>query len=157
MPRQRPCRGLVWEEQGPKGKGHTFESCRVRHKSRCRACRDCGGSISRGGRALRLIRPPGVLRYGESAFSCQLFLRHFIRVRQVRELNARDNRTGISAHHNDDDTYDNGHCCLLFVGDRLTRICFRSLRKIGFQAVQRLSKQFVCEVLACNVKWAKPR
>src|SRR5437870_8412676 len=36
---QRP---LVGEEQGPKGKGHTFESCRVRQKSMCRACRDCG-------------------------------------------------------------------------------------------------------------------
>ena len=27
---QRPCGGWFGEEQGPKGKGHTFESCRVR-------------------------------------------------------------------------------------------------------------------------------
>src|SRR3981081_254551 len=29
-PRQRPCKGWSREEQGPKGNGHTFESCRVR-------------------------------------------------------------------------------------------------------------------------------
>jgi hypothetical protein len=32
--------------RSPEGKGHTFESCRVRQESACRACRDCGGSIS---------------------------------------------------------------------------------------------------------------
>jgi hypothetical protein len=36
----------VGVEQGPKGGGHTFESCRVRQKSLCWACRDCGGSGS---------------------------------------------------------------------------------------------------------------
>jgi hypothetical protein len=30
-------------DNGPEGKGHTFESCRVRQESVCRACRDCGG------------------------------------------------------------------------------------------------------------------
>jgi hypothetical protein len=45
---QRPCEGWFGEEQGPKGKGHTFESCRVRQESVCRACRDCGGSIYPG-------------------------------------------------------------------------------------------------------------
>ena len=33
-------------------------------------------------------------------------------------------------------------CCLLFVGDTLRRIRFRPLRKSGFQALQRLGKQF---------------
>ncbi len=33
-------------------------------------------------------------------------------------------------------------CCLLFVGDSLKRIRFRPLRKSGFQAIQRLGKQF---------------
>jgi hypothetical protein len=32
--RQRPCRGWLGEEQGPKGNGHTFESCRVRQEER---------------------------------------------------------------------------------------------------------------------------
>ena len=32
--------------------------------------------------------------------------------------------------------------CLLFVGARLIRISFGPLRKIGFQAVQRLGKRF---------------
>jgi hypothetical protein len=34
---------LFWVEQGSSGKGQTFESCRVRQKSVCRGCRDCGG------------------------------------------------------------------------------------------------------------------
>jgi hypothetical protein len=41
-----PAKGWQGEEQGPKGKGHTFESCRVRQES---MCRDCGGSISSNG------------------------------------------------------------------------------------------------------------
>jgi hypothetical protein len=41
-----PAKGGLGEEQGPKGNGRTFESCRVRQKSLCRACRDCGGRIS---------------------------------------------------------------------------------------------------------------
>ena len=37
--------GAGWaRRKGPKGNGHTFESCRVRQKSVCHACRDCGGS-----------------------------------------------------------------------------------------------------------------
>jgi hypothetical protein len=32
------------EEQGPKGNGQTFESCRVRQKEVCLMCRDCGGA-----------------------------------------------------------------------------------------------------------------
>jgi hypothetical protein len=32
----------IWVEQGSSGKGQTFESCRVRQKSMCRGCRDCG-------------------------------------------------------------------------------------------------------------------
>jgi hypothetical protein len=42
-------------QQGPRGKGHTFESCRVRQESMCRRCRDCGGSIPEG---CRVLRPP---------------------------------------------------------------------------------------------------
>ena len=33
-------------------------------------------------------------------------------------------------------------CCLLFVGDSLKWIRFRPLRKSGFQAIQRIGKQF---------------
>jgi hypothetical protein len=33
-------------------------------------------------------------------------------------------------------------CCLLFVRDSLKRVRFRPLRKSGFQAIQRLGKQF---------------
>jgi hypothetical protein len=44
-PRQRPASAKAGKEQGPEGKGHTFESCRGRQGSTCRACRDCGGSI----------------------------------------------------------------------------------------------------------------
>src|ERR1019366_1830377 len=46
--------GWLGKEQGPEGVGHTFESCRARQKSMCRACRDCGGGGSAlgGGRQL---------------------------------------------------------------------------------------------------------
>jgi hypothetical protein len=33
-------------------------------------------------------------------------------------------------------------CCLFFVGDNLKRVRFKPLRKSGFQALQRLGKQF---------------
>jgi hypothetical protein len=46
--RQRPL-GAGWEGARPKGTGHTFESCRVRQESTCRACRDCGGRFARKG------------------------------------------------------------------------------------------------------------
>ena len=41
-PRQRPCGGWLGEEQGPEGKGHTFESCRVRRK----ACAERAGTVA---------------------------------------------------------------------------------------------------------------
>jgi hypothetical protein len=41
-PRQRPARA---KGEGARPRRHTFESCRARQKSTCRACRDCGGSI----------------------------------------------------------------------------------------------------------------
>ena len=48
----RGFKSAIWVEQGSEGKGHTFESCRVRQKSTCRGCRgcrDCGGAISTEG------------------------------------------------------------------------------------------------------------
>src|SRR6202035_1504613 len=44
-----PVQACLGSEQGPKGSGHTFESCRVRRESMCRACRGCGGTVFRPG------------------------------------------------------------------------------------------------------------
>jgi hypothetical protein len=41
-----------------KGKGQTFESRRVRQKSACRACRDCGGSIPANRRVPTMVHSP---------------------------------------------------------------------------------------------------
>jgi len=56
-------------EQGSKGKGHMFESCRVRQESMCRACRDLWRGEFSGGSLLEMDRrryllassvPPGL-------------------------------------------------------------------------------------------------
>jgi hypothetical protein len=55
-----PRRDGEGSEHGPEGDGHTFESCRARQKSDCRACRDCGGHfLGPGQYQLPFIRPPG--------------------------------------------------------------------------------------------------
>ena len=43
---RRCCKAGTGKEQGPKGNGHTFESCRVRQKSVWRKRRECGERIS---------------------------------------------------------------------------------------------------------------
>ena len=66
-------------EQGSEGKGHTFESCRVRQVSPCRGCRDCGGLVfapkAMGRGSVKRFRRPGshetIVRLDEATFSCR--------------------------------------------------------------------------------------
>jgi len=79
----------------------------------------------------------------------QLFLGHLRNHRQFGKLSARDRRTGISTHQDDQDSNDSGHYDLfcLFAASlfarRLRRICFKPLSRSGFCGVQRLGKQSV--------------
>jgi hypothetical protein len=60
-PWQPPGKGWQGEEQGPEGKGHTFESCGVPQKGISgRVETVAGSSIPRGSfRIFTLVRPPG--------------------------------------------------------------------------------------------------
>jgi len=77
-------------EQGPRGKGHTFESCRVRQESTCRACRDCGGG--RGGQyepAHSFVRGRGTKLHRSCARYDRPGLRHPIEIRLPADMGSR--------------------------------------------------------------------
>ena len=85
--RQRPCQGWLGEEQGPKGNGHTFESCRVRPEKRVPSVPGLWRAEIFEPRQLRhlLIRPPGDPAFELNGHATALLLKYF-RFRGITDM-----------------------------------------------------------------------